>query len=780
MTDPASLNTLLSDRYTLLREIGAGGMATVFLARDIKHDREVALKVLRPELAAILGAERFLAEIKITARLDHPHILTLIDSGAANSFLYYVLPYVRGESLRAKLTRERQLPVDEAVAITRQVASALDYAHRRGIIHRDIKPENILLHEGEAILTDFGIALAVAEAGGTRLTESGLALGTPHYMSPEQATGDTTLDARSDIYSLASVLYEMLTGDPPITGRNRQAMIARLLTERPTRVRAIRDAVPEPIESAVSKALAKTPADRYATTTDFVNALAVGGGPAGAVSAARRRRRVPALAWGSALIALLLGAGVLSWEMRRSRNTPPDRSLTVMPFANLSSERTNDYFGEGLAEEMTNALSRAGLRVIGRASARGLAARGLDAEAIARQLGVGGVVEGTVQRSGDRVRITASLASARDGAVLWSQTYDRELKDVFAVQDEIARGIAGELRTTIMAGAGAPLARTETADPEAHALYLQGLYLWNRRTAPTLRSAIHFFEEAANRDPSYARALAGIALSYAVLPVYSDGSADSMRAKAIEAAGRALAIDSTLPEAHAALAWANFSSWRFAQADAEFTKAISLDSTFATARFWNALRLFHSGHGDEASRELTRARELEPASLVINTGFLQLDYARRRYELADSEAQRVLAIDPGFPIALVGLARTKIEEGRGDTAIAILTHFPQPVGVRPSEVSGSLAYAYARTGQPTEARRMLAQIAAANGGQYPSTGIVAAALDLAGEHDQASQVMTRAILEHDGNLNWANRSAPFDRLRRYPELKQLFATMDGS
>ena len=274
-SDALRLATALEERYRIERQLGAGGMATVYLATDLKHDREVALKVLRPELGVVLGDERFLAEIKITAKLDHPHILTLIDSGAVGGFLYYVLPLVRGESLRDKLNHERQLGLEEAVAITKQVASALDYAHRQGVIHRDIKPENILLQEGEAMLTDFGIALAVKEAGGHRLTETGLSLGTPHYMSPEQATGDRQLDARSDIYSLAAVLYEMLAGEPPVTGPSAQAMIAKLMTEKPTHLRVVRNSVPEAIDAAVAKALDKTPADRFATAGDFARALDV-------------------------------------------------------------------------------------------------------------------------------------------------------------------------------------------------------------------------------------------------------------------------------------------------------------------------------------------------------------------------------------------------------------------------------------------------------------------------------------------------------------------------
>src|SRR5688500_18445839 len=274
-TTPPSpeLDAILTDRYRIERQIGQGGMATVYLAEDVKLGREVALKVLRPELGVVLGTERFLSEVKITARLDHPHILTLIDSGSAGGLLYYVLPYVRGESLRDLLDREHQLSVEQALAITRHAASALDYANRKVVVHRDIKPENILLQEGEAMLADFGIALAVQQSGGSRLTETGLSLGTPHYMSPEQATGDRNVDARSDLYSLASVLYEMLVGEPPITGKTVQAVIAKLLTEPAMHVRTVRPTVTDAVDAAVAKALSKVPADRYASVADFMRAL---------------------------------------------------------------------------------------------------------------------------------------------------------------------------------------------------------------------------------------------------------------------------------------------------------------------------------------------------------------------------------------------------------------------------------------------------------------------------------------------------------------------------
>src|SRR6266446_9918374 len=317
MNETIRLTAALAGRYAIERELGAGGMATVYLARDLKHNREVALKVLRPELAAVLGAERFLREISISARLDHPHILTLIDSGESEGFVWYVLPYVQGESLRNKLTREQQLSIEETVRIATQVASALDYAHRHGVIHRDIKPENILLHEGEAVVADFGIALAVREAGGPRLTETGLSLGTPQYMSPEQATGGRALDARSDVYSLAAVVYEMLAGEPPHTGPTAQAVIAKLLTEPPTRLQVVRADVPPGVAAAVARALAKVAAERFASAGAFAAALAAA--PATRVAEQRYRTSRRHLALAAVVVLVALGWG---WHLWRASYRP--------------------------------------------------------------------------------------------------------------------------------------------------------------------------------------------------------------------------------------------------------------------------------------------------------------------------------------------------------------------------------------------------------------------------------------------------------------------------
>jgi serine/threonine-protein kinase len=331
------LKTALADRYVIEQELGAGGMATVYLAHDVKHDRKVALKVLRPELAAVIGAERFLNEIKVTANLQHPHILPLHDSGEAESFLYYVMPYVEGDTLRDKLEREKQLGIEDAIAITRGVAAALDYAHRQGVIHRDIKPENILIHDGQPLVADFGIALAVSHAGGNRLTETGLSIGTPHYMSPEQAMGDRELDARSDVYSLGAMLYEMLTGDPPYTGSTAQAIVAKVITEKATSVTAIRDTVPAHVAAAIQKALAKLPADRFPSAAQFAETLTRPGAVSAAPTAelvAEQRRAFP---WRRVLWPATLGLAVtlaaLGWLRTPPAAEPVRLSVTLPDFS---------------------------------------------------------------------------------------------------------------------------------------------------------------------------------------------------------------------------------------------------------------------------------------------------------------------------------------------------------------------------------------------------------------------------------------------------------------
>ena len=489
---PLDLASALAARYSIERELGRGGMATVYLAEDRKHHRKVAVKALRRDLALQLGAERFLREIGIAALLTHPHILPLIDSGEAAGLLYYVMPYVSGESLRQRLMREQRLSLRDALRMARDVGAALDYAHRQGFVHRDIKPENILLADGHAMVADFGIARAVSAAGVDPVTETGLALGTPAYMSPEQASAERELDVRSDLYSLACVLFEMLAGEPPFAGPNARSIMARQLTEHPRPVRSLRPDTPPAVEQAIARALAKDPEDRYPSVAAFLEALEAGQGPRPETT--------------------LVGT---------------TRSLAVLPFVNMSPDPETDYFSDGITEELINAFTKVGgLRVASRTSVFALKNKPQDVRAIGALLGVSAVLEGSVRKAGDQLRITARLTAADDGRHLWSDRYDRRLDDVFAIQDEIARTIVTTLRTTFLAEVADPTPRRYTENVAAYGLYLRGRYSWNKRSDEGVRESIDYFEQAIAADPNYALGLLrpwptpiGLQVDYRGVPV---------------------------------------------------------------------------------------------------------------------------------------------------------------------------------------------------------------------------------------------------------------------
>jgi len=404
------LRAALADRYAIEREIGRGGMATVYLAQDLKHGRHVALKVLRPELAATLGAERFLREIRVAAKLNHPHILPLLDSGDAGNTLFYAMPLVEGESLRARLKREGQLSLEALRRLVEDVGSALDYAHRQGVIHRDIKPENILFHHSEPMVADFGIALAVTEAGGERLTETGLSIGTPQYMSPEQVSGDKRVDARSDIYALGCVLYESLVGEPPFTGPSAMAVMARQVTDPVRPITTVRPDVPQPMIAAVTRALAKTPADRFDTAGQL----------AGALVAPEPEPKAPAPA--------------------AKPETARRRCIAVLPFANLSADPENEYFSDGITDDVMAQLSKVGaFKVISRTSTSRFRESALSLREIGEQLNADAILEGTVRKAGERVRVVAQLIDATHDTHLWSDTYDRQLTEAAGDREETDR-----------------------------------------------------------------------------------------------------------------------------------------------------------------------------------------------------------------------------------------------------------------------------------------------------------------------------------------------------
>jgi len=787
------LSTALADRYRVVRELGAGGMATVYLVHDLKHDRDVALKVLHPELGAAIGAERFLREIRVAASLHHPNVVPLYDSGEADGTLYYVMPVAGEESLRDRLLRNGALPVAEAVRLAREVATGLDYAHRHGVVHRDIKAENVLLHEGHALIADFGIAKALTAArtqeGGaaTTLTQAGGSIGTPAYMAPEQAVADT-VDHRTDLYAWGLLTYELLTGAHPFARHiTPQALITAHLTETPPPFKES-DNVPPALAALVMQCLEKDPSrrpDSAGAVLASLEAAATSSTPAPAApstaptvrATARgpRRRTVVEVAIAAAVMLI----GLTAWLARDGRRAtaataPAEESLAVLPLANLSGDKADDYFGIGLAEEITRALAKNGVRVIGRVSAATLQAKGLDERAIAKELGVSSLLTGAVQRAGGQLRINMTLVSASDGAVRWTEKYDRPIANVFAVQDEIARTVAGTLLGSLRRSTSVARNRAETSDPQAHALFLQGQLLFNRRGAPALRQAIALFEEASARDPRYARAQASLAMALAVLPAYVPDSATTLATSAVAAAHRAIAMDSTIAESYAALGYAYALLGELQLAEDSYRRALALDSTLATAWGWYGLQANRLGDYRAAHERMRRALALEPASLIARAWEAQVLLLERRYAAADSVTSVTLAMDSTFMLAYSWRANALMGLGKAAEAVALLE--PRVAALskgKPEEVHGVLAYAYARAGRQRDARALLESMRARSGGRYPATGAVAATFEELGDHETAVAIFGQAVAGHDVWLVQFPSMYSYDRLRKDPRVAAL-------
>jgi serine/threonine protein kinase/Tfp pilus assembly protein PilF len=585
MTDLRSrLQPSLADRYSIDREAGRGGMATVYLAQDLKHDRRVALKVLHPELAASIGAERFLREIQIAARLQHPHILPLYDSGQADGLLYYVMPFVAGESLRDRLNREKRLSLDDALAIARDVAAALDYAHRQNVVHRDIKPENVMLHEGEAMVTDFGIAKAVSAAGSGSLTQTGMAVGTPAYMSPEQASGESEPDGRSDIYSLGCMLFEMLTGSAAFTGPSAQAIIMKRFLEPVPSLRAALPTVPEPVDTAVTRALAKEPADRFATAAQLAQALMIHTGAT-----------PPSIT-----------------PVTLSTQSATPKSIAVLPFVNLSNDPENEYFTDGIAEEIINALTKVqALRVASRTSAFAFKGKSEDISEIGKKLKVATVLEGSARKMGSKLRVMAQLVNVADGYQLWSERYDRQLEDVFAIQDEIAENIVKALRVVLSEDEKRAIEKAPTENVQAYDCYLRGRQYFHQYRKRTIDYARKMFERAIEIDPNFAMAYAGAADCCSMIYNAWD-TTPSFLAQAETSGRKAIELDPELAEGHSALAVALTHAKRHQEAEQEFEAAIRLNPKLFEAHYFYARSRLQQGKRAEAVRSFEEAARLRP------------------------------------------------------------------------------------------------------------------------------------------------------------------------
>jgi len=739
----AVLTATLADRYAVEHELGRGGMATVYLARDTRHDRAVAIKVLEPDLAAAFGAERFLREIGIAAQLSHPYIVPLIDSGEAGGLLYYVSPFIPGGSLRQRLEQDGRLPLKDALRIVEEVGAGLDYAHRNGFVHRDVKPENILFADGHALLADFGIARAGATAGKPTVTEVGLALGTPEYMSPEQASGEQNLGSESDIYSLACVLYEMLTGAPPFDTGSARATMAKQISETPRPLRALRPEAPATVGRAVERALEKEPDARFCSVTEFVAALNAPPTDDGAAPAV----------------------------------TP--RSIAVLPFVNASPDPENEYLSDGIADELIDALVKVdGLRVASRTSVFALKGKPLDIRAIGAMLGSAVVLEGTVRRAGDRLRITAQLTSTDDGRLLWSQRYDRQLDDVFAIQEEIGRTIVGTLRATWFADLAAPAARRHTTSVKAYSLYLKGRYAWNKRTAEGVTEAIVSFEQAIVEDPRYAAAFAGLADSYSLQIDYRNVPVREGHEHAKAYARKALELDETLAEAHASLAWSTFIfDWDWERAAQEFRRAIALDPHYASARQWHAFLLASQGRLDESVTEVLMAQQLDPSSISVRRSVGWAHYYARRHDQSRYHLLRAIALNPTAAETYRILALTYTEQGDLVEAERVAREALE-LPAAGSYTLATLGFVLGRAGKLDAARQVLADLEQREAAEGYVSPVAFATIHLGmNEWGRALPWIERAYNDRRGWMAYLRVNPILDAVRREPEFEALVRRM---
>ncbi len=693
-------------------------MATVYLAQDLKHDRLVALKVLHPDLSSSLGPDRFLREIKLAARLSHPHILPLFDSGVSEGILYYVMPYVEGESLRERLDRTQQLPVEEALHHGCSIASALDYAHRQGIIHRDIKPENVMLYENEAMVMDFGIAKAVSAAGGDTLTQTGVMIGTPAYVSPEQASGED-LDHRTDQYSLACVLYEMISGERPFKGATTQAVLAKRFTDSVRPLRSLRGSVSEAVENVVKKAMAIDREERFSTSGNFGRALASGN-----VITSADTQTLPQA--GSAA-----------------------KSVAVLPFANMSADPENEYFTDGMAEEIINALTKIqALRVASRTSSFVFKGKSEDISDIGRRLKVSTVLEGSVRKMGNRLRITADLVNVADGYHLWSERYDREMEDVFAIQDEIAQAIVEALRVILSEGEKSAIEKPRTANIQAYDYYLRGRQYFHQTRRKSLEYARQMFNRAIEIDAEYALAYTGVADSSSLLFTYHDAR-EFNKNQADIASKKALELAPDLAEAHVSRGISVTLSKNFDEAEREFETAMRLDPKLFEAAYFYARSRKAQGRLKEAAKLFERAAALRPEDYQ-SPSFLAEVYAGMGMANESMEVRRRTAkvienwleLNPDDARACMFGAANLASLGDREGAQALATR-ASAIDPEDAMLLYNITCMYARLGNNEEALKHLES----------------------------------AVDKGYGNKNWMEHDSDLDAIRESPRFKAILQAM---
>jgi serine/threonine protein kinase/tetratricopeptide (TPR) repeat protein len=719
----------LLDRYRIVSRIGAGGMGEVYLADDLRLRRKVAIKVLPGSVAGdpdrLLRFER---EAYAASALNHPNIVTIYEFGKADERHYLASEYVVGETLRRRLDRSRP-SLREAIDVALQVAAALRAAHEAGIVHRDIKPENLMVREdGYVKVLDFGLAKVVeggpaGEEAATlahHRTGEGTILGTVAYMSPEQARG-SHLDGSTDLWSLGCVLYEMLTGGSPFAGRTTTDVLANIIHREPAPLRSLAPAAPAALERVVSRTLSKERASRHGSAGELIAELRdvqrrLDSEPGADTQPTPRTDSAPR--------EVRAGSAAAGPRTPTTDGRARD-SIAVLPFANISRDEENEHFCDGLAEELLNALAKIErLKVAARTSAFSFKGKDATVSAIGRALGVQTVLEGSVRRAGNRVRITVQLIDATDGYHIWSERYDREMSDIFAVQDEITLAVVAALKVKLFGGEQAAALQHGTADPDAYQAYLKGRFFWSQRTAASLRQAVAFYEQALAADPGYALAWAGLAECYVLFGWLSVESPHASMPKAEAAARRALELDGSLAEAHAALGvYLSFYAWDQPASVKALRRALELKPGHATACHWlGNIPLLALGEFDESIAAVRRAGEMDPLSPIISSDLGLSLLCARRFDEAVAQFQATLTMDPFFYVARYHLGQAY--DARGEHVAAIAEYERCLATGTDPWVEALLGRSLARRGRRAEAVRWRDRLLAESGtGYVPYVGL---------------------------------------------------------
>jgi len=766
----------ISDRYRVLRQLGRGGMATVYLASDSRYGRDVAIKILNPEISQGVGADRFLREIAVAAKLTHPHIVPLLDSGVAGDMLWFAMPVLDGRTLRERLDQERELSVPEAVRIAREVAGALAYAHARDVVHRDIKPENVLLSSGSAVVADFGLAKSIAASGEQALTHTGIAVGTVVYMSPEQSTGAEQVDGRSDIYSLGCMLYEMLTGEPPYVGKTMQAIIAKRFSDPVPNARRLRSSVSPALDAVIARAMAKSPADRFQTADAFADALTKATESSEHGIEPTRRASIPrrAAIAGVSLAAVVTLAAIIVPRVRSggaAGGSHQPRSIAVLPFANLSDDKEQEYFSAGMTDELLGALSAIKqLRVAARTSTYAVKNQGSDIRRIGSALNVEAVLEGSVRKQGDHVRVSVELVSVADGFRIWGETYDKKLSDVFAMQEQIAQAIVSAVQLQL--GDRRAIVRQTTEDVTAYEMYLRGRHAVDMRTGKSLDDAAGWFRQAVDRDPLYARAWAGLADVYILQGLNLYAPPKDAYAKGEAAARKAVSLDSTLAESHTSLGTVRFLFDRdFSGAEAEYQRALALDPSYPAAHYFYALLLLRE-NSERAEQEAKRAQELDPLSPPIAQGVGIIRVGRAHYAEAIEPLRSAITLDPNYYFPHAWLAVALAHAGPAAEAVS---EARRAVELNPSStlVLAYLGEVYALTGDRKSALGVTARLDSISATR-PVCGVyIARIYDRLGDADHAFAWLARAAAAREGQLSQLLYADTFPHISHDPRFQTL-------